>query len=454
MALSMPCEESRCRPNIRARSIQGPRLVAPQSGSMVGTLLSMTTSAPPALPHESKEAGSTDGPPLSIAHVLVSLEVGGAERLVVDVARAQANRGHRVAVFVLGKSANPILGRLLSDAHLPVTEFERRRGIDWRLIPRLAAAFREMRPDIVHTHNEPPLIYGTPAARLSGATAIHTCHGPRNLSRGAKLPGPGRGPNHPSLCRLHGRAGGDAAVLGRRPPRQAARDRQRRGSRAIPGRRRPTNRGQGPPGYSRGRFRDWFRGALAPEKNYGFLMRAAEPLLSSGAHLVFVGDGSERGRLEAQAAASGSPAAVHFAGAQSDVAPFLAAMDVFSLSSTFEGLPLALLEAMASGRTVVASAIGGIPLVVEDGSTGLLVASGDEAGFTAALRRVRDDKALARSLGEAGRSRAIGRYGLRRMLDEYAGPLSSGNGLTCGLEEEIAPLCLRFAYDSSHLKGP
>src|SRR5437868_10500731 len=109
---------------------------------MVGTLLSMTTSQ------------------LSIAHVLVSLEVGGAERLVVDIARAQANRGHRVAVFVLGKSANPILGRLLSDAHLPVTEFERRRGIDWRLIPRLAAAFREMRPDIVHTHNEPPLIYG------------------------------------------------------------------------------------------------------------------------------------------------------------------------------------------------------------------------------------------------------------------------------------------------------
>ena len=58
-------------------------------------------------------------------------------------------------------------------------------------------------------------------------------------------------------------------------------------------------------------------------------------------------------------------------------------------------------------------------LVVEDGITGLLVASGDEAGFTAALRRVRDDKALAKSLAEAGRSRAIGRYGLRRMLDEY-----------------------------------
>ena len=73
---------------------------------MVGTLLRMTMSAPPALAHESRKRGRR--PPLSIAHVLVSLEVGGAERLVVDVARAQANRGHRVAVFVLGKSANPI----------------------------------------------------------------------------------------------------------------------------------------------------------------------------------------------------------------------------------------------------------------------------------------------------------------------------------------------------------
>jgi glycosyltransferase involved in cell wall biosynthesis len=386
---------------------------------MVGTLLSMMTSESPALPHESKEAGSTDGPPLSIAHVLVSLEVGGAERLVVDVARAQANRGHRVAVFVLGKSANPILGRLLSDAHLPVTEFERRRGIDWRLIPRLAAAFREMRPDIVHTHNEPPLIYGTPAARLSGATAIHTCHGPRNLSRGAKLlaRGAARITHRYVACtgalvetlRSSGDVPRDKLIVidnGVDLERFQVDDAQRIEARVRLG-------------IPEAAFVIGSVGRLAPEKNYGFLMRAAEPLLSAGAHLVFVGDGSERGRLEAQAAASGCPAAVHFSGAQSDVAPFLAAMDVFSLSSTFEGLPLALLEAMATGRTVVASAIGGIPLVVEDGITGLLVASGDEAGFTAALRRVRDDKALAKSLGEAGRSRAIGRYGLRRMLDEY-----------------------------------
>lgn len=345
--------------------------------------------------------------------------MGGAERLVVDVARAQADKGHRVEVFVLSKRASPILQDLLQDAHLPVHAFERRPGIDLRLIPELASALRRFRPDIVHTHNEPPLIYGTPAARLIGATPIHTCHGPRSLSRGAKMLAW-------VAARLTHRyvavtaATAETLQSSGDVPRdklqviengvnldrvRAARDRgaELRRHFAIP-----------ETAHVIGSV-----GRLAPEKNYAFLMRAAEPLLAAGAHLLFVGDGLERNRLEAQAAASPSRANIHFAGAQAEVGPYLAAMNTFSLSSTFEGLPLALLEAMASGRTIVASAIGGIPLVVEDGITGLLVPPGDEAAFTAALCRARDDEALAKSLAEAGCSRAIERYGIHRMLDEY-----------------------------------
>ena len=212
---------------------------------------------------------------------------------------------------------------------------------------------------------------GRPRHVSVGATAIHTCHGPRNLSRGAKLlaRGAARITHRYVACtgslvetlRSSGDVPSDKLLVidnGVDLERFQVDDAQRSETRARLG-------------IPEAAFVIGSVGRLAPEKNYGFLMRAAEPLLSSGAHLLFVGDGSERGRLEAQAAASARPAAVHFAGAQSDVAPFLAAMDVFSLSSTFEGLPLALLEAMASGRTVVASAIGGIPLVVEDGITGL-----------------------------------------------------------------------------------
>jgi glycosyltransferase involved in cell wall biosynthesis len=378
----------------------------------------MTTSQG-ARPHPGSDSAGTAGAPLSIAHVLVSLEMGGAERLVVDVARAQAEQGHRVAVFVLSKSANPILQGLLSEAGLPVIAFERRPGIDLRLIPRLAFALRRCRPDIVHTHNEPPLIYGTPAARLIGATAIHTCHGPRSLSRGAKLLARAAARLTHRYVAVTGAVVEELSASGDVP-----RDKLLVIENGVNLNRFRLDRAQGAEirrrfGIPETAYVVGSVGRLAPEKNFGFLMRAVEPLLAAGAHLLLVGDGAERGRLEAQAAASASPAAIHFAGAQADVAPFLAAMDTFSLSSTFEGLPLALLEAMATSRTVVAHAIGGIPLVVEDGVTGLLTTPEDQAGFTAALLRVRDDKVLAKSLGEAGSARAIHRYGLHRMLDEY-----------------------------------
>jgi glycosyltransferase involved in cell wall biosynthesis len=359
------------------------------------------------------------GRPLGIAHVVVSLEMGGAERMVVDTARLQAARGHRVAVYALSPSVNPILRDLLGAAGIPVEELERGGGIDVRLVRRLAAAFRARRPDVVHTHNEPPLIYATPAARLLGVTAIHTCHGPRHLSRGAALLGWGG-------ARLTGRYVAVTASLV--DSLASSGDVPRAKLRVIENgvntdRFQPTAAERAAVraelGIAEGAFVVGSVGRLAPEKNYGFLIQALEPLLASGAHLIFVGDGRERAGLERQAAATSRPSAIHFVGAQAEVARFHAAMDVFSLTSTFEGLPIALLEAMASSRPVVASAVGGIPLVVEDGATGFLVPPGDVPGFTAALDRVRKDAALAARLGATGRTRVVARYGLGRMVDEY-----------------------------------
>ena len=98
---------------------------------------------------------------------------------------------------------------------------------------------------------------------------------------------------------------------------------------------------------------------------------------------------------------------VVFPGSRDDVFALLPAFDVFALSSRFEGLPIALLEAMATGVAPVATRVGGIPEVITDGQDGVLVDPGDADGLAAAVDRLRQDAALRGRIGDAARNRAL-----------------------------------------------
>src|SRR5207245_8586577 len=97
----------------------------------------------------------------------------------------------------------------------------------------------------------------------------------------------------------------------------------------------------------------------------------------------------------------------------------LAALDVFAMSSSTEGLPLVLPEAMAAGLPVVSTAVGGIPNVIEEERTGFLVPSGDAAALGDRLARLQADRALAERLGRRAREVALSRYGVDRMASDY-----------------------------------
>jgi glycosyltransferase involved in cell wall biosynthesis len=137
------------------------------------------------------------------------------------------------------------------------------------------------------------------------------------------------------------------------------------------------------------------------------------------AHLLLVCDGPWMGRLREQVAGLGLADRVHFAGYQGQPAPYLQAMDLFALTSRSEGMPLSVLEAWAAGMPVVATRVGGLPELIEDGRTGLLVEFGDEAALVDALAGLIADRPAARRLGEAGRDRVESRFSLHRMADEY-----------------------------------
>jgi glycosyltransferase involved in cell wall biosynthesis len=110
---------------------------------------------------------------------------------------------------------------------------------------------------------------------------------------------------------------------------------------------------------------------------------------------------------------------VHLVGVRTDVELMLSSFDAFALTSRTEGLPLVLLEAMATALPVVSTAVGGIPDLVEHGVTGLLSPAGGRAQLTRQLARLSTDPALSRQLGEAGRHHVRRRHSLERMALEY-----------------------------------
>ena len=155
-------------------------------------------------------------------------------------------------------------------------------------------------------------------------------------------------------------------------------------------------------------------GRLNEQKGHRYLVEAAAALLPSRpkAQVVIVGDGDQMDALRAQATGLGLASRVTFAGHRADVPALLGAIDVFAISSTYEGTPLALFEAMAAGKAIVSTAVDGCREVLEDGATALLVPPRDAAALAAALGRVVDDAPLRRSLADNAR-KASTRYDIR-----------------------------------------
>ena len=171
-------------------------------------------------------------------------------------------------------------------------------------------------------------------------------------------------------------------------------------------------------------------GRHVPEKGYRHLIDAAALLEETkpGVHWVLVGDGELRSELEAQAGRLDLASRVHFTGSRNDVADLMALADVFVLPSESEGFGRVLVEAMAMARAIVATKVGGIPDVIVDGETGLLVEPANPVALAHAVRRLLDDPGCAARLGAAGRQRAESTFslgahvdGVERVYDEVLG---------------------------------
>lgn len=353
----------------------------------------------------------------AVAHILSSLALGGQERVAYDLAVSQHRAGWNVTVVSLAPPPDGPLAAELRRAGVRVERVARGRdGVDPMLVVRLCRWLRQNRIDLVHTHNRMALIYGAPAARLAGAAVVHTKHG-YNPRRGTRLlagnlsgklvaafvavsdetAAVARERKEIAEARLHVIANG--IELGQFHPNPEARVRIRAEL-----------------GIDSNACVIGTVGRVAKEKNHALLLRAAAPLLSAKTHVVVVGDGPLLGSLRAQANAL--PQA-HLTGMRSDVPDVLNAFDIFAMSSDTEGMPLVVLEAMATGLPVVSTNVGGIPNVVDENATGFLVPAGDESVLRDRLARLVTDRDKRLAFGKRAEQVATERYAATRMQREY-----------------------------------
>ncbi len=353
----------------------------------------------------------------SIVHVLSSYGVGGQERVALDLAIGQKARGHDVSVISLAAGPDGAMAKEFAEAGIAVGRVAKRDGLDPTLVPRLVRELRERGTEVVHTHNPLPLIYGAPAARLAGAAAIHTKHGLNPGSRGHRL-----------LRRTAARLTHAFVAVSDTTEAQARaqHDAPLRKLHTIPNgirldRYAPDAEARAAARVELGLGDAWVVGTvgrLDEYKNQALLVRAMAPLLSSRVRLVIIGEGDARPEVEAAVSALADPRWVVMTGRRMDVPRLVHAFDVFALSSKSEGLPLVVPEAMAAGLPIVTTAVGGLPSVVDHGSTGLLVPV-DEAAMHGALAKLSVDHELARGMGRRGREIALSRYSHDRMVDAY-----------------------------------
>jgi len=362
-----------------------------------------------------------------IAHVLYRLDTGGMERMLVTLINHTHQRYHHVVICLEGYGA---LRDQIEPDDVTCVVLGKRPGKDWGCYFRLWRILRKLKPDLVHTYNIGALD-AAPVARLAGVRrVVHAERGrdaadPRGESRKYRLL---RRWLLPLIDRFLPVSRDLQSWLVKKvgiPPSRivcipngidVANFATASGSGV-----RPLLGSFAPPGT----ILIGTVGRLDAVKDQAGLIVAfcqlceALPAERERLRLVLVGEGPQRAALESQIESTGLSAQVRLLGNRNDVAALLAEFDVFVLSSIAEGMPGVLLEAMATGLPVVATAVGGVGEVVAADVTGTLVPASDSEALAGALASYVLDTGLRIERGTAGRVRVISRFGLQTMLSAY-----------------------------------
>ena len=364
--------------------------------------------------------------PRKVLLLIDHLHMGGAERVLAAVAPRMAARGVSVRVCVLDGDPYPALAGDLIDAGVPVDRIAFRRLVDplgWRNLNNYLV---EHKPDIVHTQLEFANVAGLTLSKRQAFATMVTLHTiePRQSPDRAEL--------RRRLERLVLARSADRIVSVSRALMDFCLDQHGLPSerlrvlhnginlddfRPLPADvRKQVRRSMGLPSKAPVFITV---AVLRQPKGIEFMIRAFSLLCrrDPDARYLIVGSGDDRDRLENLARELGVSSQVIFAGMRQDIPALVAASDVFVLPSLTEALPTVLAEAAAGGKPIIATTVGGVPEMVADGETGLLVPPSDSEALVEACGRMLENPSLRQRMGRAGRRLAVDRFDLEQHVD-------------------------------------
>ena len=352
--------------------------------------------------------------------LVLSLSPGGTERLVIDLCRRLADRVDTVVCCLDEPGA---WAAEVTALDIPVVSLSRQPGFHPSLSVRLGEALKAHDVDVIHCHHYSPYVYGVLAAMLNPSVRIvFTEHG---RLHGAGISTKRRLVN-PLLSRWPARIFAVSASL--------KQDMVAEGfpKRSIDVLYNGIELGPRPRAADRAAMREALGlpadalvigtvARLDPVKALDRLLEARAILGARfpSAHVVIAGDGPDGQALMDRAHALGIAGVTHFTGYRTDIRALMAAFDVYVNCSTYEGVSLTILEAMATALPVVAGSVGGNPEVVIDQETGFLVGSNPQE-FAAAIAALLSNPAKRQTMGDAGRWRVKRHFTIERMVNDYA----------------------------------
>lgn len=365
-------------------------------------------------------------PPL-ICHIIYRLDYGGLENGLVNLINHLPVDKYRHAIISLTCATE--FRQRIRRPDVRVIEIHKRAGKDPGAYGRVWRALRELRPAIVHTRNLPALDM-LAVAKLAGVRRL--VHGEHGLD---VVELDGRNRKYNLLRRLSGLVVDRYVTVSRELANWLVRDIGLPADRVIPvyngvdtARFHPgsSERAVLPDGFAPpGSFVIGTIGRLEAVKDQTTLVDAfcrligERPVLRGRVRLAVIGDGSLRGALERTLAEHDAAGLAWLPGYRADAPELMRSFDAFVLPSQREGISNTILEAMATARPVVATAVGGSPEIVVDGVTGFLVPRADPAAMAARLLAYLDQPGLASAHGQAGLARVQERFSLAAMMAAY-----------------------------------